>query len=142
MDREKYIEKGDFYMKYVVTINNKKYEVEVERGQASIVSTADVEKPVIVPHIVPAAVTAQPSPSSPEIGTGSGDAIKAPMPGTLLDIKISEGAKVKKGQVIFILEAMKMENEIMAPKDGAVVQIRTAKGSAVSTGDILAVIQS
>ena len=129
-------------MKYVVTINNKKYEVEVERGQASIVSTADVEIPVIVPHIAPAAVAAQPAPPAPVSSAGSGDAIKAPMPGTLLDIKISEGEKVKKGQVIFILEAMKMENEIMAPKDGAVVQIRAAKGSAVSTGDILAVIQS
>jgi glutaconyl-CoA/methylmalonyl-CoA decarboxylase subunit gamma len=136
-------------MKYVVTINSKKYEVEVEKGQASIVSTANVEVPVIVPHMAPAAAPAalaaaavqkSPAPSGPDIGKG--EVIKAPMPGTLLDIKISEGVKVKKGQVLFILEAMKMENEIMSPIDGTVVQIKAAKGSAVSTGDILAVIQS
>jgi glutaconyl-CoA/methylmalonyl-CoA decarboxylase subunit gamma len=132
-------------MKYVVTINNKKYEVEVEKGQASIVSTANVEVPVIVPHMAPTAAPAALAAAAPApsvLNIGKGEVIKAPMPGTLLDIKISEGVKVKKGQVLFILEAMKMENEIMAPFDGTVVQIKAAKGSPVSTGDILAVIQS
>ena len=67
--------------------------------------------------------------------------IKAPMPGTILDVKVSAGTKVKKGDTLFVLEAMKMENEISAPADGVVVQIQTAKGSSVNTGDILAVMQ-
>ena len=138
-------------MNYIVTINNKKYEVEVEKGKASILSTTEVATPVIVPHsippaspaVIPGTVPAASSaiPAASTAGVGNGEAIKAPMPGTILNIKISEGVKVKKGDVLFILEAMKMENEIMAPKDGTVIQINTAKGSTVSTGDILAVIQ-
>lgn len=136
-------------MNYIVTINNKKYEVEVERGKASILSTIEVATPVIVPHAIPPASPAAIPGAAPvpavaahtATGIGNGEAIKAPMPGTILNIKVVEGAKVKKGDILFILEAMKMENEIMAPNDGTVTQINTARGSAVSTGDTLAVIQ-
>lgn len=127
-------------MKYVVTINNKKYEVEVDKGQAAIVGTKEVAVPVVLPHVLPTVVpTVQAAPAG--VHAGGGEVIKAPIPGTVLDIKVSAGSKVKKGDVLFILEAMKMENEIMAPMDGTVVQIQAAKGSTVNTGDILAVIQ-
>lgn len=131
-------------MKYEVTINNKKYEVEVEKGQAAIVGTKDVAAPVIAPQVLStaapvAAPAVQAVPAA--VNVGGGEVIKAPMPGTILDIKFSAGSKVKKGDVLFILEAMKMENEITAPTNGAVAQIQVVKGSAVNTGDILAVIQ-
>lgn len=131
-------------MIYEVTINNKKYEVEVEKGQAAIVGTKEVPVPASVPQVIPAAAPAaapaiQAAPAA--VYVGSGQAIKAPMPGTILDVRVSAGLRVKKGDVLFILEAMKMENEIVSTVDGAVVQIQAAKGSTVNTGDVLAVIQ-
>ena len=130
-------------MIYEVTINNKKYEVEVEKGQAAILGTKEVAAPVTVSQVLPAASSTAPAvqaaPAAANVGGGEG--IKAPMPGTILDIKVCSGSRVKKGDVLFILEAMKMENEIVAPKDGVIAQIQTAKGSTVNTGDLLAVIQ-
>lgn len=131
-------------MIYEVTINNKKYEVEVEKGQAAIVGTKEVATPTAVPQVILTAVpVASPAVQSAPAAKNvlGGEVIKAPMPGTILDIKVSAGSKIKKGDVLFILEAMKMENEIVAPKDGTVAQIQTAKGSTVNTGDLLAVIQ-
>lgn len=125
-------------MKYIVTINNKNYEVEVERGQASIVKTTEV-----APAVTPTAI-ATPAPQAAPAATitsVNGEPIKAPMPGLILNCKVNPGSKVKKGDVLFILEAMKMENEIVASIDGTVVQILAAKGSSVATGEILAVIQ-
>ncbi|MEL7646447.1 MAG: biotin/lipoyl-containing protein [Sedimentibacter sp.] len=125
-------------MIYVVNINDKAYEVEVEKGKASIVKTTTQTAPA--PQ---AAVQVQsPAPQSPAPqAAGNGEPIKAPMPGAILDIKANIGAKVKKGQLLFILEAMKMENEIFASIDGVVSQIMVSKGSNVSTNDILMVIQ-
>ncbi len=134
-------------MKYIVTINNKEYEVEVEKGQAAVIGMKTVAAqaaPVSVPTAAPAPVQAPAAPAQAApapVAVGSGEAIKAPMPGTILDIKAAAGTKIKKGQVILILEAMKMENEIVAPIDGTVAQILAAKGTSVNTGDILAVIQ-
>ncbi len=127
-------------MKYIVTINNKNYEVEVEQGQASIVKTTEAV-PAAAP-VAPAVSTAAPQPPSANTVTPvNGEPIKAPMPGLILNCKVNPGSKVKKGDVLFILEAMKMENEIVASIDGTVVQILAAKGSSVSTGEVLAVIQ-
>lgn len=147
-------------MKYIVTINNKQYEVEVEKGQAAVTgvkefSPAAAAAPMPAEAAAPAkspatAATAsaqhapEPAPQSapqPAGNTVNGDAVKSPMPGTILDVKTNAGSKVKKGDVLFILEAMKMENEIVAPRDATVAEIRTAKGASVSTGDLLAVLQ-
>ncbi|RCX08898.1 biotin-dependent enzyme [Anaerobacterium chartisolvens] len=131
-------------MKYIVTINNKNYEVEVEKGQATVVGTtqtvAVAAKPVEQAAPVPAAPAAAPAAAAVQQSV-AGEPVKAPMPGVILDIKVSSGASVKKGDVLFILEAMKMENEITAPKDGVVAQISAAKGASVVTGDLLAVLQ-
>ena len=70
-----------------------------------------------------------------------GEQVTSPMPGTILDVKVSQGASVKKGDVLMILEAMKMENEIMCPCDGKVASIHASKGTAVESGTLLCVIQ-
>lgn len=128
-------------MKYVVTINNKKYEVEVEKGQATVLSTTEVVAPVQVAQAV-AAPTAAPAPVQVSAPSNvPGEAVKAPMPGVILDVRTTPGKQVKKGEILFILEAMKMENEIFAPRDGVILQVLAAKGASVSTGDILAAIQ-
>lgn len=124
-------------MKYIVTLNGKNYEVEVEKGQATVVRTTETMEPVS--RQPETAVTAQ-APAQGNVNV-AGEQLKAPMPGVILNIKTSKGTSVKKGDVLFILEAMKMENEITAPKDGVVAQIVVTKGAAVATGDVLAVIQ-
>ncbi|HHU49743.1 MAG TPA: biotin/lipoyl-binding protein [Clostridiales bacterium] len=145
-------------MRYIVTINNKSYEVEVEKGQASMINVQEAAAQTAV-QTAPAAVPAAPqqpaaaaprqaapapaqqyAPAAPASAAVSGEPVKAPMPGTILDVKVSSGQTVKSGDILFILEAMKMENEIMAPVDG-VVQVIAAKGSTVNTGDVLASIQ-
>lgn len=131
-------------MKYVVTINDKKYEVEVEKGQASVLSTTTVvaQAPVAVATPVAAPVAAAAPVQAVAAPTNvQGEAIKAPMPGVILDVRTAPGTAVKKGDVIMVMEAMKMENEIFAPRDGVIVQVVAAKGASVSTGDVLAAIQ-
>ncbi len=130
-------------MKYIVTINDKDYEVEVEKGQAAVTGVKPAAIPAVMPVQTPANAQAAPAAAQPvpSAAAGQGEAVKAPMPGTILDIKVSAGSKVKKGSVLVILEAMKMENEIVAPCDGSISYINGAKGSSVNTGDLLAVIQ-
>ncbi len=131
-------------MKYIVTINNKNYEVEVEKGQASIISTEEsaVREPVTQVSVKPeTAPTQAPAPVVASSDAAQGTPVNAPMPGTILSIKVNSGQKVRKGEILFILEAMKMENEITASVDGTIAQIMAAKGSPVATGDLLAVIQ-
>ena len=125
-------------MIYTVTINDKEYEVEVERGKANIIKTTQAAAPVATAPVTVSAPVA--APASPVV-SAEGELVKSPMPGTILDIKVSKGTSVKRGQIILILEAMKMENEIMAPADGVVTQIFTSKGASVSTGDALISIQ-
>ena len=117
-------------MKYVVTLNGKDYEVEVdELSEAIVTSVAPTAASA------PAAPVAT-QPSAPV--SGSGTAVKAPMPGTILKVNVTAGQSVKAGDIMFILEAMKMENEIVAPSDGTVSQVVAAKGSSVATDDVLA----
>jgi len=128
-------------MIYVVTINDKEYEVEVEVGKANIIKTTVVTAPAApaVPAAIP--VPASVPVSQPAAIASDSEIVKAPMPGTILDIKVQPGQMIKKGDVLLILEAMKMENEILASVDGVVKQVVVAKNASVSTGDVLVVIQ-
>jgi biotin carboxyl carrier protein len=128
-------------MKYVVSLNGKNYEVEVEKGEATITKTT--QAPVIETTVVQEAQPAKAAPQSApaQTQTVDGELVKSPMPGTILDIKVNSGDSVKKGDILIILEAMKMENEVTAPQDGVVAQIIVAKGASVATGDGLVVLK-
>jgi biotin carboxyl carrier protein len=128
-------------MIYIVNINDKVYEVEVEKGKANLVKTTQAIAPVPSAGIIKTETNNTASQASVTSDNITGESVKSPMPGTILDIKVNVGAKVKKGQLLLILEAMKMENEIFAPVDGTVSQITVSKGSTVSTNDILMAIQ-
>ena len=127
--------------KYRVNVNGTVYEVAIEvmDGSAPVAATA---APVAAPA-APAAPVAAPAPApapAPAAGPASGEKVTAPMPGTILSVNVSNGAAVKKGDVLFILEAMKMENEIMAPCDGTVGGVNVTKGTSVESGMLLCVI--
>ena len=132
-------------MKYKVTLNNRVYEVEVEAGKAMLLDEYEAVAPNAPAAAAPEAaapVAAAPvaaAPAAPAI-TGAGDAVKAPMPGTILKVNVQNGQAVKEGDVLVVLEAMKMENEIMAPKAGTVTQVLVSKGSSVDTGAPMVVI--
>lgn len=111
--------------KYRVNVNGTAYEVEIEE-----MTGAPAAAPVAAPSAAPA----------PAAG-GTGESINAPMPGNILSVNVAAGDTVKKGQVLMVLEAMKMENEIMAPRDGKVTAVAVAKGAAVESGALLCTIQ-
>ena len=132
--------------KFAITVNGNTYEVEVEEiGGAPVYAAAPVAAPVAAPAPVAAAPAAAPKAAAPAAapkaaapaGAAGANKVNAPMPGTILDVKVSVGQAVKNGQVLCILEAMKMENEIAAPCDGVVASINVTKGATVNTGDLL-----
>lgn len=127
-------------MKYKVTLNNRVYEVEVEMGQAMLIDEYDAVAPA--PAAAPAAPAAAPdAPAAvPAAALASGEVVKAPMPGNILKINVAPGQKVEEGDVLIVLEAMKMENEIVATKSGTVAQVAVSKGAVVETGAPLVVI--
>lgn len=139
-------------MKYVVTLNGRDYEVEVNETEAVITNVAQTAAPVApaapvavaapVAAPAPAAAPAEEAPAAPAPVAVAGDGVKvtAPMPGNILAVNVTVGQAVKKGEVMIILEAMKMENEIVAPEDGTVKQILVQKGVTVDTDAVLAVI--
>jgi glutaconyl-CoA decarboxylase len=136
-------------MKYVVTLNGKNYEVDVTETDAIVtgitevpvmVAAAPAAAPVAAPAEAPKAEEAPAAPAAPSAPTASGTQVKAPMPGTILAVKASAGQAVKAGDVIVVLEAMKMENDIVAPCDGTVKEIVVTKGTTVNTDDVLAII--
>ena len=124
-------------MKYKVTLNGKCYEVVVEKGEA--VCEAVYDAPTAAAAAPAAAPAASPA-AAPAPAAGAGEAVTAPMPGTVLNVKVTQGQSVKKGDILIILEAMKMENEITAPRDGVVSQIVAAKGAAVDTDAPLVIL--
>ena len=131
-------------MKYKINLNNRTYEVEVEvcdpllLSEYEAIAPAPAAAPVAAP-VAEAAAAPAAAPAAPVV-TGAGEPVNAPMPGTILKVNVTQGQTVKAGTVLCVLEAMKMENEIMAPKDGTVTQVVTSKGATVNTGDALVVL--
>ena len=136
-------------MKYKITLNGKTYEVEVEEGQAMLVDEYEAYKPAApaaapapAPAPAPAAAAAPAPAAAPAAPTAvaAGEVVAAPMPGNILKVNCSQGQAVKAGDILVVLEAMKMENEILAPRDGTVAQVVTTKGAVVDTGAPLVVL--
>ena len=123
--------------KFNITVNGVAYEVEVEEvaaGEASVPVAA-------APKAAPKAAAPAAKPAAPKAApVANGTKVNAPMPGTILDVKVAQGQAVKKGDILLILEAMKMENEILAPQDGTVAQVAVSKGASVNSGDPLVVL--
>ena len=114
--------------KYRVTVNGTAYEIELEELTGAAPA--------------PAAATAAPAPApAPAAAPAGGEQVTSPMPGTILSINVVAGDTVKRGQVLMVLEAMKMENEIMCPCDGKIASVNTSKGASVESGTLLCVIQ-
>lgn len=131
--------------KFNITVNGNTYEVEVEEiggaAPAPAARPAAQAAPAPAPKAAaPAQKPAAAPKAAPKAAPVGGSSVTAPMPGTILDIKVKEGDTVKSGQVLVILEAMKMENEIMAPADGKVVSVNVVKGASVNAGDALVVL--
>ena len=133
-------------MKYNISLNGKTYEVEVELAEPmkmdefNTFAPAPATAPATAPAAPAAPAAAATAPAAAPAVTGAGEAVTAPMPGNILKVNVSVGQAVKEGDVLCILEAMKMENEIMAPKAGTVTQVLASKGSTVDTGAALVVI--
>ena len=111
---------------YRVNVNGTAYEIAIE-----VISADEAKK----------AAPAQTAASAPAAPVSAGATVSAPMPGTILSVNVNAGATVKEGDVLMILEAMKMENEIMAPKAGKIASVSATKGASVKTGDVLCVIE-
>ena len=131
-------------MKYKVTLKGRTYEVEVNQGEAMIldeyeaIAPAPAAAPAAAP--APAVVTAAAPAAAPAPVAASGEQVTSPMPGTIVKVNVKAGQNVKSGDVLAVLEAMKMENEIMAPHDAAIVQVLTDVGTKVDTGTPIIVL--
>lgn len=124
-----------------ITVNGVSYQVAVEEtgaaAPAAYIPAAPVPAAAPAPTAAPAA---KPAAAAAPVAVAEGAKVSSPMPGTILDVKCAVGAAVKKGDVLLILEAMKMENEIVSPADGTVKQVAVEKGASVGSGDVLVVI--
>lgn len=147
--------------RFRVVVNGLAYEVDVEEistsapavyappAAAPVITAAATPAPspaapavTAAPKPVPAAPTVAAAPEKPEVAVPvDGTAVMAPLPGGVLEVKVAKGSTVTEGQVLVILEAMKMENEITAPQSGTVGDVRVKPGDAVSVGDVLVVLQ-
>lgn len=128
--------------KFMINVNGKSYEVEVEEIKDGVAAAPVAQpKPAAAAPAVPKAAPAPapaPAPKAAPAAVPSGaSTVNAPMPGTILSINVKAGETVKKGQVLCILEAMKMENEIMSGVDGTVASVAVSQGDSVSTGQVL-----
>lgn len=123
---------------YTITVNGTPYNVTVEEGAGAPVAAAPVAAPVAAPAPAPAAAPAPAPAAAPATqGTAGSVKVEAPMPGTILDVKVSVGDSVSSGSVLCILEAMKMENEIVAPQDGTVASVNVSKSDSVEAGQVI-----
>lgn len=127
--------------KFNVNVNGQNYVVEVEEVSAGIPAPVAAPAPVAPAPVAAPAPAPAPAPAAPAVAApADGVKLTSPMPGTINDVKVATGAAVKKGQTLFILEAMKMENDIVSPADGTVT-VTVSKGASVNSGDLLAVIK-
>ena len=133
--------------KYNITVNGNTYEVYVEEADSAVASApvftapstpAPTSTPAPAPKAAPAPKTA--APKAAPSGAQGANKITAPMPGTILEVKVSAGQSVKKGDVICVLEAMKMENDIPAPCDGVIASVNVQKGASVAANDVIATL--
>lgn len=125
-------------MKYIVTLNQKNYEVELNETEA-VIEAVTAAAPVVAPVAPAAPVAAAPAaPVAP--ASANGTPVPSPMPGTILAVNVTVGQAVKAGDVLLVLEAMKMENDIVAPADGTVKQVLVSKGATVDTDQVLVVL--
>ena len=128
-------------MKYKVTLNGRTYEVEVEAGKAMCVAEYEAFVPAApAPVAAPAAAPVAAAPAAAAPAAVAGEAVTAPMPGNILKVNVTAGQAVKEGDLLLVLEAMKMENEIFAPCNGTVAQVLVSKGSTVDTGATMVVL--
>ena len=125
--------------KFIVQVNGVQYDVEIEEiGGACAPAAMPAAQSAPAAPAPSAPAPAAPAQSAPAAAQSvGGEAIKAPLPGTVLDIKVAPGQNVTKGDVLFVLEAMKMENEILAAHDGVIASVNVQKSSSVNSGDVL-----
>ena len=130
--------------RYRITVNGQSYDVAVEEVAGGTASHAPAPVPSYVPSPAPSApaaaeplVEATPPVAPAGAAVAGATSVKAPMPGTVLSFKVAVGQEVRRGDVILLLEAMKMENEIVAPQDGTVASVNVAKGQQVNSGDLM-----
>ena len=123
-------------MKYIVTLKDRTFEVEVEAGEAMILDEYEAKAPAVAaPAAAPVAATAAPVAAAAPVAVGSGTPVPAPMPGNIVSINVKVGDSVSDGQVVAVMEAMKMNVDVVAPCAGTVQRIIVEKGAVVATDD-------
>lgn len=125
--------------KYIVTVNGSKYEVVVEDADPNATYTPAAQAPKAAPAAAPKQETPA-APAAAPAASGNGETITCPMPGTIVKMPVKAGQAVKKGEVLCIFEAMKMENEVLAPRDGVVNSVNVTEGATVNSGDVLLIL--
>jgi Biotin carboxyl carrier protein len=131
-------------MKYKVTLNGRVYEVDVEQGEAILAAEYDLAAPAPVQAApapvaaaAPAVEAAAPAAVPVAVAQVAGETFESPLPGAVVKVSVKEGEAVKLGQLLVVIEAMKMENEVLSPRDGVIAQVLATTGTNVNTGDVL-----